>query len=291
MRHCICEHEKKHLGGRTPLTNFLNRTRTRGGTEGALFFCFACEHEKKHLGDRTPLEIFNLRKAKLLTSLIILSLPNISLSNTQYDFQTWTNMTITGKTYSQDKILSRVRYWLEGQQRFGNDSSHFSQTLLRPGLGYALTENTSIWMGYAWVYTALPFTHTPFEENRIWQQLLWVKTNTHLTFTSRTRTEQRFLENAPKTAYRIRQLMKVSIPFIQTEKLSFVTSDEIFFHKNDFIGKNGRGFDQNRFFTGFGYKISANVTTEIGYMNQYIRRFDVPNFLSNILSINFFASL
>ncbi len=217
--------------------------------------------------------------------------PNNAECALERDFQTWLNVTAIGKTHSNDKIIGRVRYWLEGQQRFGDDSSRFTQTLVRPGLGYALTESLSIWLGYAWVYTGIPFTTNPFEEDRIWQQLLWTKTNRYLTFTSRTRTEQRFLENNPKTAYRIRELIKISVPIKQYANFNFVTSDELFLHKNNFVGTNSRGFDQNRFFIGLGYKINPIATTEIGYMNQYIRRFGVPNFLTNIVSINLFLSL
>jgi hypothetical protein len=223
--------------------------------------------------------------------IVILSWSENAACSLERDTQSWLNITSIGKTHSQDKILGRIRYWIEGQQRLGDDITRFSQTLLRPGLGYALTENTSIWFGYAWVYTGEPFTSSPFEEDRIWQQLLWIKTNQYFTFTSRTRTEQRFLENNPKTAYRIRELIKISAPLKNHAKLSFVTSDEVFLHKNNFVGTNSRGFDQNRFFIGCGYKLSPIATTEIGYMNQYIRRFGVPNFLTNIISINFFLSL
>lgn len=206
------------------------------------------------------------------------------------DVQTWFNITAIGKTHSNNKFIGRLRYWLEDQERLGDDSSRFSQILLRPGLGYALTDNLSIWIGYAWIYTGKPNTPNPFEEDRIWQQLLWTKTNKYLTFTSRTRTEQRFLENNPKTAYRLRQLIKISVPFKHFNKMSFVTSDEVFFHKNNFVGTNSSGFDQNRYFVGVGYKINPSLNTEIGYMNQYIRRFGVPDFLANIVSLNFFLN-
>lgn len=209
---------------------------------------------------------------------------------TIHDFQTWFNLTTTGKIYSQDKVLSKLRYWLEGQERLGDDSSRFTQTLLRPGIGYALTENLTLWIGYAWIATGQPITTNPFEEERMWQQLLWVKTYSAYTLTSRTRTEQRFLENTPKTAYRIRQLIKFSVPFKKNNPLRFVTSDEVFIHKNDFVGRNSRGFDQNRFFLGLGYQFNQKAATEIGYMNQYVRRVGVPNFQANILSINFFLN-
>jgi hypothetical protein len=211
--------------------------------------------------------------------------------STEKDFQSWINITANGNFHKQDKTSSRIKYWLEGQQRIGDDSTHFTQTLFRPGIGYALTVNLSLWLGYAWVYTGYPLTSKPFEENRIWQQLLWIKTTRYLTWMSRTRMEQRFLENNSKTALRARQLLKISIPLNHYKKFSFVSSNELFWHKNNFIGRNSSGFDQNRLFIGFGYQINPQIITEIGYMNQYIRRFGVPNFLSNIISVNFFLSL
>lgn len=147
---------------------------------------------------------------------------------TQHDMQSWLNVTAIGSFQRQDKIASRVKYWLEGQERFGDDSTRFTQTLLRPGIGYALTANTSLWLGYAWVHTGRPLAIRTFAENRIWQQLLWVKTSRYLTLTSRTRMEQRFLENNPKTAYRARQLIKLSLPLPAYIQLSLVSSDELF---------------------------------------------------------------
>lgn len=210
---------------------------------------------------------------------------------TQYDMQTWVNVTAIGTFHTANKPFNRLKYWLEGQERLGDDSSHFTQTLVRPGLGYALTENLSIWVGYGWVHTGYPLTTHPFTEDRIWQQLLWIKTTPYLTFTSRTRMEQRFLANNPKTAYRARQLFKVSIPLKAHPKFSLVSSDEVFWHKNNFVGRNNRGFDQNRFFAGLGYKITPMVNTEIGYLNQYIRRVGAPNFLSNNVSVSFLLTL
>jgi hypothetical protein len=212
-------------------------------------------------------------------------------SATQTDFQTWLNVTAIGNFYKKNKAPTRFNYWLEGQERVGNNSRHFTQTLLRPGLGYTITSNLSLWIGYGWVYTGYPLTPNPFEENRIWEQLLWVKTIRAITITSRTRMGQRFLENNSKTALRARQLLKISVPLRAYKNFSFVSSDELFWHKNNFIGRNSTGFDQNRFFIGLGYRINPKITTEFGYMNQYIRRFGVPNFLANIASVNFFLSL
>lgn len=209
---------------------------------------------------------------------------------TQHDFQIWPNVTVTGPFNKGSRDFNRFKYWLENQERIGDDSKHVSQTLLRSGIGYMLSDRASLWLGYAWIRTSFPLTTQPFNEDRIWQQLFWTKSINSWTFTSRTRTEQRFMANNRKTAYRIRQFVKLAIPFKNHPKLYFVNFDELFWHKNNFIGRNSKGFDQNRFFTGLGYQFNSETSVEIGYLNQYIRRFGVPNFLANALSINLFIN-
>src|SRR5689334_22961472 len=107
--------------------------------------------------------------------IMLLSYSMGSYSDTQRDFQTWLNLTMTGYIDKQSNTLNRVKYWLEGQERIGDDSTRSSQTLLRTGLGYELKSNLSLWVGYAWIYTGAPNTSHPYHEDRIWEQLLWVK--------------------------------------------------------------------------------------------------------------------
>lgn len=214
----------------------------------------------------------------------------IAEADTYDDFQSWFNLTATGHFRQANQDKSRWLYWLEGQQRNGEDSSRLSQTLFRTGLGYSLTERTSLWFGYAWIHTGVPFTDDPFTENRIWQQLLWVNANAYRTLSNRIRTEQRFENRKGKPSYRIREMLKLTVPFADYPLWYFASSDEVFWHDNNFIGAEWTGIDQNRFFIGLGYKFSANTAMEIGYMNQYIRRIDVPNFLSNIASINLYLN-
>lgn len=232
------------------------------------------------------------QRTNYLWIVIFLSLWSLtSFAETRNDRQTWLNVTAIGTFHTDNQNNKHLRYWLEGQERIGDDMTHSTQTLIRPGLGYAVTDNLSLWVGYAWIHSSLPLTTSPFNEDRIWQQMLWVKPFKSFILTSRTRLEERFFQNNPKTNYRARQLVKIAIPIKSHPKFSLVSSDEIFIHRNHFIGNDSRGIDQNRIFAGFSYKISSLATTEIGYMNQYIRRFGSPNFCANIVSLNLFLSL
>jgi hypothetical protein len=207
------------------------------------------------------------------------------------DFQTWGNITATGNF----SPTSRVKWWLEGQGRFGANSERFSQAIIRPGVGYAVNEKTSLWLGYAWIPTSIPFAGSPFNEHRIWQQLLWSNPYSFGKITSRTRTEQRFfdIQGSTDVAHRLRQLLKWSIPLPSiSPNVSFVLADEIFVNFNDIDTGIQAGFDQNRFFSGIAYKFSPVVTGEIGYLNQYINRVanPIPDQMQHILSVNLFLN-
>lgn len=199
------------------------------------------------------------------------------------DFQLWTNITTTG---SVSKELPKVKYWLEYQGRFGEDASTLSQLLLRPGIGYQLVPSTSIWIGYAWIHTAQPFATNPNNENRIWQQILWNNKSQRFLFTLRSRLEQRLLPNTLHTAWRYRQLLKISYFIPHHEKFMLIGMEEIFYHINNFNQQNNSGLDQNRAFIGVGYKTTAQSTIELGYLNQNIRRDPRADFNGNCLYLS-----
>ncbi|SFP74967.1 Protein of unknown function [Nitrosomonas cryotolerans] len=224
---------------------------------------------------------------------LILSSPVVA-EKVAEDFQTWGNITATGNFSAINPNLKNLKYWVEGQGRFGDDSSRFSQSLIRPGIGYAVNDKTSVWVGYAWVPTSRPFAaKSPFNEHRIWQQLLWSDSYSFGKVTSRTRFEQRFFDIPGSTdvAYRYRQMLKLSVPmpFI-SPNVSFVVFDEIFVNLNNIDTGIKTGFNQNRAFAGIGYKFNQYTTGEIGYMNQYFNRPQNPrpDQMQHILSVNLF---
>lgn len=200
------------------------------------------------------------------------------------DFQTWTNITANGSLALIDPALAKFRFWLEGQGRFGQDSTTLSQGILRPGLGYSLTETASVWLGYAVIPTMEPFTPTDFNENRIWQQLLWTPRTPLGPLTSRTRFEQRFTR-APDVSYRFRQLVRMAYPLDFAPGFMLVGWEELFLNVNS-TGTIAAGFDQNRLFVGIGYQLDEHLRTEVGYMNQYIYRDTATDLMTHVLSLS-----
>ncbi len=213
-----------------------------------------------------------------------------ALARTAEDFQAWGNITATGNLDVLSPKLTNFKYWLEGQGRFGLNTSAFSQGMVRTGLGYKLNEQSSVWLGYAWVPTDEPFSKTAFDEHRLWEQFLWSDKFSFGTLTSRSRLEQRFIPTGSQVGWRFRQMVKVSVPMPFAPDFSFVASDEYFanFNKTNFGADDG--FDQNRAFAGIGYNFNKNIKTEIGYMNQYIRKPVGPDRMDNILSVNLYLN-
>jgi hypothetical protein len=222
------------------------------------------------------------------------------------DFQTWGNITATGNfgfVNPDNQFLSKLKWWAEGQGRFGDDSSKFSQAIVRPGVGYQLTPTTSIWVGYAWTPTTTPYVKNTYDEHRVWQQVLWSDKFSWGRLTARSRLEERFVPSHIGTASnpgdpspanstmaaRYRQLIKASIPLSFAPGFSYIIQDEAFVSLNDTDWVPRRGFDQNRFFTGIGYAFNKNITGEVGYMNQYIIRRG-SNLMDHILSVNLFLN-
>lgn len=205
------------------------------------------------------------------------------------DAQLWSNVTAVGSFRFLSPKLGRLRYWLEGQGRFGNDMSDFSQGFVRPGLGWALSDRASAWVGYAYVATDAPFAAPgrSFYENRVWEQFQWAQPTAIGAFTARTRLEQRFATSGSVTGVRARQLFKLSWPIPAFPELRLVGADEVFVNLNSTDWGPQAGLDQNRFFAGLGYALGENVTTEIGYLNLFIARDERIDRMDNILAINF----
>ena len=197
------------------------------------------------------------------------------------DFQIWGNVTAMGP------VSGKVRYWLEGQGRFGDDASRLSQLLLRPGVGYVLNNSSSLWVGYAYINTRFPFSSQNSDENRIWQQFLWVKDLSWGRLFSRTRLEQRFIDSVSTTGWRFRQFVRMQRPFKSNDRVFIALADEVFVQLNNTSKQSSnRGFDQNRIFAGIGFLPNTNTLFEIGYQNQTIRRVNTLNYSGNYIASN-----
>jgi hypothetical protein len=188
--------------------------------------------------------------------------------------------------------FKNVLWWLDVQARYLDGGDNFKQGIVRPGLGYEITDSIAVWLGYAWIGTS-PVGADYFQEQRIWQQLTWSTQFKPVMFLSRTRLEQRFVETGDDTGWRFRQLFKLSYPLPFEARLKLVGYDEIFINMNKTDWGADTGLDQNRIFLGIGWNFDPyeRIIVEVGYLNQYSHDPSGNDEMNHILSINLFLNL
>lgn len=220
-----------------------------------------------------------------ILSVLFLILSTQAFADTEEDGRFWLNINAAGKLPAEN-----WHWYAELQPRWRQEGSHLDQVLIRPAVFYALNENTSLWLGYAHV-TTHPDGKKSFEENRVWQQVLHnFEPIGSVSIQSRTRLEQRFIQNSDETGHKIRQMIRLTMPSAISPKLRWVAYDEYFINLNDTDYGARRGFDQNRAFLGANWAFDSDFKLEIGYLNQYVngRNIDSSNHvLSGTINLSF----
>ena len=222
-------------------------------------------------------------KNKLLLGLASLAfaLLNSTLALAQKtDFQSWSLLSATVN-------LDQQKQWFiyaEAQPRIGHDVSRMERLLLRPALGYNLSDKLSAFLGYAWTPT---FSNASYDgdfrnENRIWQQLLYKHDMWGLQWQHRLRQEQRIIEDAGGTSNRTRYLVRGSCGLAGDGSYGLTGYNEVFVTENGTKKGPVGGFDRDRFFFG-PYLKSGPGRYEVGYLGEYARQFGNDSRMINAL--------
>ena len=231
----------------------------------------------------------NTRGSAICLLLLLSALPSSTSAQTVDDIGQWNAL------FSQDRFSpdSRLKWWFDGHYRLFDDTDGFGQSIVRPGIGFDICENSALWAGYGWIRTS-PIRGDDIDEHRIWQQWTWSRSAAPFKVAARTRFEQRLIESAGDTGLRLRQ-------FVRAQKdlgpgpcstRTFVVWDELFIALNDTDWGQRSGFDQNRIFVGFGFKKHHSSTwrVEVGYMNQSINQRGPIDRRKHVLACNVFRS-
>ena len=204
-------------------------------------------------------------------------------ADTEEDGRFWLNINAQGAL-----PVENLSWFAEIQPRWKEEGREFDQLIIRPAVLYKLSKQSSASLGYAHVTTHKKSGNQ--EENRLWQQFTYnfepIET---ITLQSRTRLEQRHMEDASDTAHRLRQMLRVTRPFTSNLAVSLVMWDEVMFNFNDTDWGGRSGFDQNRLFLGASWQV-IGAKIEVGYINQYINASNIDkenHVLSTTLGFNF----
>jgi hypothetical protein len=224
-----------------------------------------------------------LRITLLLAALSLSAAP--LHANTIEDGGAWLNLTAEGS------IAGKLRWYMELQPRFQEEGREFSQYLVRPGIHYRLTDKLTIGGGYGYIRTRTDQGYS--DEDRIWQQAIYnTSWKNNVALSSRTRLEQRFLDDDNDMGWRFRQLLRISRPLSawpSIPSISPVLWNEVFVGLNNTDWGAKTGFDQNRLFAGFAWQATPKARLEVGYLNQYVRR-DAQDRMNHVLSTGLFLN-
>jgi len=188
---------------------------------------------------------------------LVNSFPAFALEN---DLGLWTPV------YIKLPVTEKFKAQLEINPRIQENVTHINQLLIRPSVGYQLTKNLSIWQGYAWVTN---YTPKFVSEQRIWEQVLYEREFGRWGLSSRTRLEERFIQNVHGTPVRFREMLRVQYVLDKKKNWAFVAYDEPFINLSTHFHGPQAGVDQNRFFVGLNRKVSKYANVEGGYLMQY----------------------
>ena len=209
--------------------------------------------------------------------------------------------------WAQDPVADQFNAWLmyfgnhrlserwglhtEYQWRRNDGFENWQQSLLRIGVDLHTKAGPVLTAGYGWIvsypYGEQPIAY-PFNEHRIWEQLILPHSVGRFQLQHRYRLEQRFPEQKAADAdgefspdgylfkqrfrYRFLFTLPVSRRDMQDGTLFLSMYDEVFLQFGANAGVNI--LDQNRFYAALGWRFDANVNVQLGYLNQYIVKAD-----------------
>jgi hypothetical protein len=205
-------------------------------------------------------------------------------STVNQDFRLWSPVYLTVQ------LPKSVVGYMEVNPRFGNDVSELNQLLLRPAIGYKLNDYWSIWQGYAWIGNYQPSFS---EENRVFQQLTYNRKFPSVKILSRSRLEERIIDNADGPAVRARTLLRGDFPLPGASDWAIVVYDEIFVNLNTVGNGPESGLDQNRFFLGMNRRFTDQVNMDLGYQVQAVNngQSGMINQINHVILLQMFINL
>lgn len=217
-------------------------------------------------------------KLSILCSIFILFVSSLLAQKTvTTDEQAWFAV------FNQTRLSKKWGIWFDAHLRLKDDFvGDFSQSILRFGPTYFLTDDVRLTAAYAYVHTFPGPGHANIglPEHRPWQQVLWYTRYPKVRLTQSFRLEERYKRKTLKDnelgdgydfSWRLRYNFWFYTPLTKKQfepgGLQFLVNNEIFIS----FGKNivYNHYDQNRLFVGLVYQINKQAQLHGGYMNLY----------------------
>lgn len=194
-------------------------------------------------------------------------------------------------TYQTDFGGSPYLAFLELAPRTKNDNNDFSQVIVRPLVGYKVTQKLQLWLGYTWQGEYNDQTDFELATNDFMQQLQWIDNWTpQLNFQYRFRLEQRFFAHESDAGHRMRHRFRF-VYALPDSKAYLIGIDELFVYFNSLNDSRMEhsvqaGINQNRTYVGVGYKLTPQLNIDTGYQLQYVNNFGTPDLINHVWLTN-----
>lgn len=179
----------------------------------------------------------------------------VSARAQRVDEQLWT------QTNARIAVDKATRVTIEGIARFSDRNDGLFHTEIGGIVTHKLSEHVEIGVGYR--HVSSHGRATADDEDRLRQHVVL----TYGRITSRLRIEQTFHPDGAEIGVRIRPLLRYNHPLRGDAKL-FV-SHESFFLPNSTDWGQRAGYDRMRNIVGVSLPLAEDLSTEIGYLNQY----------------------
>jgi hypothetical protein len=207
--------------------------------------------------------------------------------------------------FNQVRFSDKWGLWADLHLRTYEAFVHdFSQSFIRFGITYYITDSIKVTGGYAFVseYPADSHKKVTQPEHRPWQQIQWQAWHGKKLMVQRLRLEERyrakFLNDSTigigysfnfRFCYVIGYELPLNNKAVEPHGLSLIVSDEVKINFGKEIVYNY--FDQNRFFVGVKYQLTKQNYLQVGYMNQFQQLSAGNKYRNlNIVRLNYFQS-
>lgn len=187
------------------------------------------------------------------------------------------------------EVADSATFTLEAHARWTDDVDRIGVHMIRPSLTWVLHPGYSATVGYIWGHFN-PETGVETDEHRLVQQLgvRLSKEAAPVTFESRTRLEQRWLDQDGEVGLRLRQQFRLTVPF--SDRMKGVAWTEPFVALDSTRWGQRSGLDRWRNFVGLRFPLGRTQSVEAGYLNQYVVR-DGEDSVHHVMSVTLSARM
>ena len=202
-------------------------------------------------------------------------------------FGSWDSFSLAGALGKSSSSLPAWR-WLVAEQGVWREDNprglRVSENYVYGQFGYSINDNASIWIGYLHDWQQ-PLGKNSFEENRAYQDYLWVYPVLNGQINLRTRMDERVNQTTGNVGVRVRELIQFSCPLKQIAGLSAYMSGELFAYLNQ-NSFGVIGFSEARAATGLSYNVNPHLGMDFGYLAVFINNTGKPDLFSHNVQVN-----